>query len=123
MSHWLSEDGQRAMVIIEPIEWTDDDGDKCRIVANDLDWVESWHEVVGWTPIAHHDKHTMSCILDHHAEKWLHERMIVVGFQLKERVWMSTSFRMGVATIGPFKDKSQALIAAVLAAKALDKAR
>ncbi len=122
-SHWLSEDGQLAIGIIGPIEW--EQADEHRRLAR---YGEMWGTDRVWfsetyineTWIINHslDNQTAACILDHHAENWLHERGFAVHFDCGGGGWVRHHWgdkRLGYRT--SYGDKSQALIAAVLAAE------
>ena len=111
VSHWLSEDGMLAMEIIWPI------------VLDDETTIETRADIDTGEPrfVADCDRGIPDslggCAADWRAEEWLHERRIACAFRLDEKDWVCVSRRAGRPTVGPYRDKSQTLIAAVLAAE------
>ncbi len=122
-SHWLSEDGQRAIEIIGPVTWRDLPYGKMRLVRGPDQsrfGVESYRsEDKTWSYYGWLCESIGQCILDHHAEHWLHERHATVVFSLSQKLWMRS--HRGPLDAGTeftaYPSKSQTLIAAVLAAE------
>ena len=126
-SHWLGEDGQLAIEIIWPIEWKQAN-ERRRLArygemwGTDRVWFSETYINETWIINHSLDNHTADCILDHHAEEWLHERNIAVTYYLESKDWSIDHYDyIGDEYIekctGDFPDKSQAIIAAVLAAE------
>ncbi len=116
-SHWLSKDGQRTIEIIGPIILQDD----VRLGKFHIDCPCRAQRCIhdAWYDDGAIRASTVPYILDHHAEKWLHEQDTTVGFDCGVGVWQFTKWPDPDNNYSKetYPSKSQCLIAAVLAAE------